>query len=783
MAVEESNHVIAELEREENLIAAAKHIVKALGSNRNLTNDAKKILADLGTQLSSMTEFGQKGEGNEWQNGEEDAEGDSAIEGRLNNIEEKIVRWEADHESWIWDSAPDEVSEYLAAADEARLLVEKLEGLDLKREDEEYKSLLRAHSVLQIAMARLEEEFMNLLIQYGQPSEPAEFVSFRSVEEDAVDEGFRVSLDDDSVEESLQQRESVNRGSEENLIDLVHPDVIPTLRSIAHQMFDSRYDRECSHAYVIARRDALDECLLILKMERLSIEDVLRMQWGPLNSKIKRWIWAVKIFVRVYLASERWLSEQIFGEGEPVSLVCFVDASKVSIFQLLNLCEAMSIGPHQPEKLFRILDMYEALAELMPDIDALYTDEVGSSVRTEFHEALMRLGDCVRATFLEFGNAIASNASSTPFVGGGIHPLTRYVMNYLRTLIDYNETLNLLLKNQEEDDAVLLSSPDLSPDNEENSKVPGSPNRVSSTTLHFRLVASILLSNLDDKSKLYKEAALQHLFLMNNIHYMAQKVKGSELRLIYGDEWIRKHNWKFQQHAMNYERASWSSILSLLKDDGFQIPGTNSVLKTSLKESLQRFYLAFEDLYRSQTAWLIPDVQLREDLRISISLKVIHAYRTFVGRHSYHISDKHIKWKTTIKHLIDPGERSSRKSMSQYEVVSLWNANGLNCFLILKWLRPPPMNIHLSCPYELSAHTKQLIAFYELCAQTKWHLTLCFDNWELFHIYREANFVADSLANLGRLSRSPLMTFLSPPDCSVDHLLHDSSFGKFRCTK
>ncbi|KAF7826015.1 LINE-type retrotransposon LIb DNA [Senna tora] len=64
------------------------------------------------------------------------------------------------------------------------------------------------------------------------------------------------------------------------------------------------------------------------------------------------------------------------------------------------------------------------------------------------------------------------------------------------------------------------------------------------------------------------------------------------------------------------------------------------------------------------------------------------------------------------------------------------------------------------------------------------HLTLCFDNWKLSHIYREANFVADSLANLGRLSRSPLMTFFSPPDCSVDHLLHDSSsFGKFRCTK
>lgn len=642
MAIEESNskHVISELENEEDLIAAAKDIVRALGSNRNLTSDAKKILADLGTRLASMTEPCE--EGDEGGNGQQEEEEEvNAVEDRLNIIEEKIMRWEEDR-SFIWDSGPDETSEYLAAADEARQLIEKLEGSDFKREDQEYNSLLRAHSVLQTAMARLEEEFMNLLIQYKQPFEP-EYVSFRSTEEDSVDEGFIVPSVDDSAEESLPRESVVSRGSEEHIIDLVHPHVIPELRSIAHQMFDSKYDRECSHAYTIVRRDSLEECLVILEMERLSIEDVLKMHWDALNSKIKRWVWAVKIFVRVYLASEKWLGDQIFGEGEPVSAACFVDASKASIFQLLNFGEAMSIGPHQPEKLFRILDMYEALSELMPEIDALYPHEVGSSVRIECHEVLTRLGDCVRLTFLEFANAIATNASINPFVGGGIHPLTRYVMNYLNTLADYGETLNLLLKNQEEEDAILLS-PDMSPDTEENSKLQGSPSRVSSMSLHFRSVASILQCKLDEKSKLYKDSGLQHLFLMNNIHYMAQKVKGSQLRLIYGDEWIRKQNWKFQQHAMNYERACWSSILSLLKDDGVQFPGTHSISKNPLKENLQRFYLAFEDVYKSQTAWSVPDVQLREDLRISISLKVIHAYRTFVGRHSYHISDKHIKY-------------------------------------------------------------------------------------------------------------------------------------------
>ena len=666
MALEESELVIPELEREENLIAAARHIVRALGSKKNLTSDAKKILADLGTQLHSMTNTSKKEEDEDEEEEEEEEEGVSTFEeDRLNAIQELIMRWEED-QSMIWDSGPDEASEYVNAADEARGLIEKLETLHLSKEDKEYKLLHRAYSILQTAMARLEEEFRNLLIQNRQPFEP-EYVSFRSNEEDSIaDESSVVSLGDDSVESF--RRDSPSKASEEHTLDLVHPGVIPHLRCIANLMFACNYDQECSNAYTVSRRDALEECFFILEMERLSIENVLRMEWATLNSRIKRWIWAVKIFVRVYLASEKWLSDQIFGEGEPVSLVCFVDASKGSILQLLNFGEAMSVGPHQPEKLFKILDMYEVLASLMPDIDALYPDEVSSSVRLECHEVLKRLGGCVKATFLEFEHAIASNVSPTPFVGGGIHPLTRYVMNYVTTLTDYSETLSLLLNDKEEQHANLMS-PDMSPGTEEDSKSPRYPGGVTSMEHHFRSVASILECNLDDKSKLYKDASLQHLFLMNNIHYMARKVKGSELRLIYGDDWIRKRNWKYRQHAMNYERTSLNSILSLLKDEGIQMPGTNSISKSLLKERLRSFYLAFEELYRIQTAWNVPDSQLRDELRISLSLKVIQAYRTFVGRHSSHISDKHIKYNADDleNYLLDFFEGAAKSLQSPHK--------------------------------------------------------------------------------------------------------------------
>ena len=52
----------------------------------------------------------------------------------------------------------------------------------------------------------------------------------------------------------------------------------------------------------------------------------------------------------------------------------------------------------------------------------------------------------------------------------------------------------------------------------------------------------------------------------------------------------------------------------------------------ALKERFKNFNACFEDIYRIQTAWKVPDPQLREELRISISEKVIPAYRSFMGR-------------------------------------------------------------------------------------------------------------------------------------------------------
>ncbi|XP_077215394.1 exocyst complex component EXO70E2-like isoform X2 [Tasmannia lanceolata] len=571
--------------------------------------------------------------------------------------------WDSD-QSMRLDCNPEEASEYLQAINEVRRLTESLGSLPLNEDGEENELLRRAHSLLQMAMARLEEEFSHILIQSKQLLEP-EQLSFCSSEDEIVDEESTISIDDDLAEDARVkfQRDS-GRCSEEFVIDLVHPDALPNLKSIAEVMFMSKYDQECCQAYSSIRKESLDECLYILEIEKLPIEEVLKLEWSSLNLKIKKWTRAMKIFVRVYLTSEKRLCDQIFCELGLVNQTCFVETSKGSVLLLLNFGDAIAIGPRLPEKLFRTLDMYECLADLLPDIDALFSEEAGSCVRTECHEVLRRLGDSVRGTLLEFENAVRTNISTTPFAGGGIHHLTKYVMNYIKALTDYSDTLNLLLEDSNEEDHSSSSNSNgiLEGDGEWRTSF-----NVSPLSRWLRSVTSILESNLDSKSKLYKDGSLQHFFLMNNTYYMVQKVKDSDLGALVGDDWIRRHNRKFQQHAMNYERASWSLLLSFLKDDGIFNQGSSSASRAALKERFRSFNLSFEEIYKTQTAWLIPDLQLRDDLKISISLKVLQAYRTFMGRHASQLqggknSDRYIKYSTEDlqNYLLDFFEGSSR---------------------------------------------------------------------------------------------------------------------------
>ncbi|KAL8457592.1 hypothetical protein ACS0TY_034642 [Phlomoides rotata] len=549
---------------ERHVIAASHHLLRALQSTNLLSNDVRRLVVDLDIHLSTMMRV----------NDEEEEETNGEIERKLLSSRHTITSLH----SKTWHSNPVILVEYLQAVGEVQRLVATLENMPLSRSRELFDC---AQSVVQMAMDRLQSELILTLVQ--------------------------------------------NKQCElEYVMDLIHPDVIPQIKSIADTMFTSGYSQEFCQSFTGFWRDTFSDHLSnILANEHLSVEDVLHMEWKSLNSRIRKWRVAMKSMIGCYLGSAKCLFDQVLGG---YSSSCLLEASRAQILSLLNFGQAVAIGPHKPEWLFCLLNMYEVLCALEPDVDALFETE-GSLIRIEFQELLTRIQDSIKAIFKHLGNHIATCSSATPFTTGGIHHLTKYVVNYILCLAEYGN-LDFLL-----------------------------PNPVEA---YLQSLTSILETNIEKRSSLYTDCALKHIFLMNNIHYMVQKISNSRMRPYFGDDWIRDHVVKYRQHAMWYERVTWSSIIMLLRDDD----GKNG--KATLKARCRDFGAAFEQLYKNQTKWVVPDLQLREEVRISAS-KILQAYRNFVKKITNSIGEKHIKYSeqelgTYILDLLEGSSKSLNHS-------------------------------------------------------------------------------------------------------------------------
>ncbi|KAL5724815.1 hypothetical protein ACHQM5_008029 [Ranunculus cassubicifolius] len=638
----------ATIDGDERVMAAAQQIVKNLGTSKNVTEDMILILSNFDNRLSTISNLLSPGGGG-------GGGGNSEIEQQFEEAEKVVLRWDSStgtpqHHSLPWEESPEEAAEYLSAVDE---ILQLTENLTLSNEE----IMDRAESVLQLAMSRLEEEFRHILIRNTVPLDAGRLygsirrVSLSFASNDGDVEDFESSVEDDTSSVQMYHERGPSLG-DDLCVDLIHPDSVADLKEIAERMIRSGYEKECCQVYSTVRRDVLDECLSILGIEKLSIEEVQRIEWRSLDEKMKKWIQAVKVVIRVLLTGEKQLCEQIFEGSDLIKEVCFTETAKGCVIQLMNFGEAIAIGKRSSEKLFRILDMYEALDDGLQELQTLFSDDSGEFVCNEASTILDGLGEAAKGTFAEFENQVKSETSRKPIQGGEIHPLTRYVMNYVKLLVDYSESLNILLQSS-------ADSPNhVGVNDEDDTLYAGIESPLGRRLI---LLISSLESNLEEKSKLYEDGAMQYIFLMNNILYIVQKVKDSDLGTLLGDHWVRKRRGQVRQYATGYLRASWSKALSCLKDEGIGGSGSSSnISKVTLKERFKSFNLCFEEVYRNQTQWKVPDPQLREELRISISEKVLPAYRSFLGRFGSHLESgrhagKYIKYNPDDleTHLLD----------------------------------------------------------------------------------------------------------------------------------
>ncbi|XP_042509697.1 exocyst complex component EXO70B1-like [Macadamia integrifolia] len=540
-------------------------------------------------------------------------------------VEDQIAKYESQEDPIKWSQDSDEDSSLLKAIGRISKLSTSLS--QLPSDDEKYKiSINRIGGVLQRAMSYLEDEFRSIL-ENGGDYEPMDL------------KGRQQSFKSNSDSSVLPEPDSAKAAE----IPGYSPETLSNLNSIAAAMIAAGYETECFQVYSILRRNSFEEALKNNGFEKISIDDVLRMQWEFLEGEITTWIKVFKRCITISFPEERKLCDAVFQENQSLSNYLFGNLVSGVVVQLLNFAEAVAMTKRSAEKLFKFLDMYEALRTLI-HLDTLFSSD-SDYLQNEISSARCGLGEAAVGIFNDLENSIKNDTSKTPVPGGAVHPLTRYTMNYLKYACEYKDTLEQIFQEHQKID----QSDGAGSDKESSS--PSYGNQVakpSPFSVQLVTVMDILGSNLEAKSKLYKDLSLNYIFLMNNGRYIIQKIKGSkEIHELIGDSWCRKRSYSLRNYHKNYQRETWNKVLGCLKDEGLQVNG--KVVKPVLKERFKSFNAMFDEIHKTQSSWIVSDEQLQSELRVSISAVVIPAYRSFLGRFSQYLaagrqSEKYIKY-------------------------------------------------------------------------------------------------------------------------------------------
>ncbi|GAB2297764.1 hypothetical protein Dimus_031850 [Dionaea muscipula] len=584
----------------------------------------------------------------------------AAVEKFLKKVESRIDDYDRGESKF--GQVPSDDSLFLDAVDRLTRLRDALVGFMSDSNGMLLLNLISA--VLHRAMLFMEDDLRCLLEQSNPSSKNSSDPS---------------SKPDQSTTTPDQSSEAAAAAAEEEeTFPSYTTEAISSMNLLSRAMISAGYEAEVFNVFLITRRHALEEELKMQGFEKISIDDVQRMQWEPLQGEILTWISILKRCSGHLLPLEQKFYHSMFSDHHDPAFAkrLLSDIALTVCIRLVNVAEAVAMTKRSSEKLFRFLDMLEALRDAIPTIDkdSLYTKECIEELKTEFVTAGSRLGEAAFSIFCELENSIKSDNVKTPVPNGAVHPLTRYTMNYLMYACEYKDTLEQLFRQHQKTEQSQEYSGGgegdgekerRSVDNNEEQEKKDSP-----FTTRLMTILDLLDKNLEAKSLLYKDPSLRYIFLLNNGRYMLKNVRGSaEIHQVVGDPWCRKRSSDMRLYHKSYQRETWSRVLQCLNQEGLQVHG--KVHKPVLKERFKNFNLLFDEIHKTQSTWVVSDDQLQSELRVSISAVMIPAYRSFFARFGQYFTpgrqtEKYIKYQPEdIEGVIDELFDGTTSSMAR----------------------------------------------------------------------------------------------------------------------
>ncbi|CAM8955097.1 unnamed protein product [Rhodiola kirilowii] len=476
--------------------------------------------------------------------------------------------------------------------------------------DDPYGNMARAQNLMLIAMKRLQNEFYQILSNNRAHLDP-ESISARSSRTSS--RSSISAYDDNTTEEEIVN----STGDSISELEQVSILAMNNLRSVAECMIASGYAMECIRIYTSIRKSIIDEGLYKLGVQKTSQNQFNKLSWESQDLKIQQWLTATKIAIKTLFAGERILCDHVFEASEAIRESCFAEISRDGANLLFAFPEIVSKSKKSSlEKMLRVFDMYTSIVDLRSEIDAIFSSDSSSAVRVQALNSLSKLADAARSMLLEFEAAVQKDSSKVTPAGGGVHPLTIYVMNSLSCLSTYATDLNEILSNH----PLPVTSP--LPDSYSDISIPEEA-PLPAFSIHVAWLILFLLCKIDELSKHYKDVSTSYLFLANNLQHVVSIVRSSNLKYVLGESWIEKQEEKISHFVANYVTAAWGGVRDSLPVN------TAAISTTEAQERFKKFNAKFEEAYRKQSACVVADQKLRDDIKASVARKLVPKYREF----------------------------------------------------------------------------------------------------------------------------------------------------------
>ncbi|XP_054795560.1 exocyst complex component EXO70B1-like [Prosopis cineraria] len=310
------------------------------------------------------------------------------------------------------------------------------------------------------------------------------------------------------------------------------------------------FANECCHVFIGWRRQLLNDKLSRIRIQKLNLDEIDKVPLNFLEDKIKRWNTISYYVLRTLLPDERNLCKRLFSEFPYCEVFCFNELCQEPMIQLLNFADAIAAGKGSPERLFRILGMFEILNQLLPDFDSLFSDQCCVFLKDRAVKIWRRFAKEIKGVFVDLENLIFQEQEKVVPSHGGLHPLTHYIMNYLSLACKSWRTVERAFRDSEN---PLRSHLEIG--NEESSSSP--------LSLQVSLIMDLLDKSLKTISEKYEDPVLRSLFMINNVRYIVQKAKRSEVGRLAGEDWIKDRVSRVGDYIVQFKESWGGNVVEM----------------------------------------------------------------------------------------------------------------------------------------------------------------------------------------------------------------------------